>query len=333
MNDSHRAAAHAARRSPGRRAWLKRGAALALASLGAGARAQAQAGLRIGFIGAGKAPAAATGWAFETGVLQREFAALGIANVRFTAFPNGPDLNEALGGGALDAGVYGDTPAVVARSRGFLTRLIGFEQVGLNAWLLTPKDGAKSLEALKGKTVATALGSYMHRYLIGTLKEAGHTIGYGGTRVVYLLGKDAEPALARGDIAAFAAQIEVGPLLASRGYPVIDEANRHPSLVGSSVIVATEATLARFRGLPEAWNRARRAALVEIRADAERYYAFHARATGFPLEAVRASYPLNQFPDEAFPARGLELIGGTKSFLLGEKLAQADFEIRQWQAG
>jgi ABC-type nitrate/sulfonate/bicarbonate transport system substrate-binding protein len=33
-------------------------------------------------------------------------------------FANGPDLNEALSGGSLDVGIYGDTPALVGRAAG-----------------------------------------------------------------------------------------------------------------------------------------------------------------------------------------------------------------------
>jgi len=284
--------------------------------------------LRVGYIGSGKVLTAPSGWALRQGVLQRELARVGVSGVKTYAFPNGPDLNEALGAGALDIGIYGDTPAIVARSRGYETRLIGFEQVGMEVWLLTPKQGATNFQALQGKVVATALGSYMHRYLIGALKEAGLA---GRTRIVYMLGKDAEPALARGDIAAFAAQIEVGPQLAQRGYPVLDQASRHANLVGTSVIVASEKTLAKYPGLGLAWQRARATALAEIRKDPEKYYEFHAQSTGFPLEAVRASYPIAQYPEEPYPPRGLELLESTKAFLLAENLIRGAFSIRDWR--
>jgi NitT/TauT family transport system substrate-binding protein/sulfonate transport system substrate-binding protein len=286
--------------------------------------------LRLGYIGTGKVPTAPSGWALQQGYLQRELKALGIGSVKTFGFPNGPDLNEALGSGALDVGIYGDTPAIVARARGFATRLIGFEQVGMDAWLVTPKNGTPSLEGLKGKVLAVPLGSYMHRYVIGVLKEAGLS---GSVRVVYMLARDAEPALARGDIGAFAAQIEVGPLLRERGYPILDQASRHKNLVGSSVIVATESTLARHPNLQQAWQRARGEALAEIRKDPEKYYEFHARTTNFPVAAVRASYPVSQYPEESYPARGLELLESAKSFLLAENLIRQNFALANWRPG
>lgn len=294
-------------------------------------RAQAAAPrnlLRLGFIGPGKKPASATGWALQQGLLQRELTPLGLTEVVTRVFPNGPDLNEALVSGHLDVGIYGDTPAVVARAQGFEGSLLGFDNVGMNVWLLTPRGGVKSVKELEGKVVGVALGSYMHRYVLGLLKESGLQKS---VKVVHMLPRDGEPALERGAVAAFAAPINTGPLLESRGYPVLDEAQARPHLRGTSVIVAAAPLLARAPALPAAWARARTAALGEIRRDSSAYYAFHAEVSGFPVAAVRDSYPLSHFPDQAYPAEGLKLIEEVKRFLLAENLIRRDFDLAQWQ--
>lgn len=285
--------------------------------------------LRLGYIGPGKKPANATGWALRQGHLQRELAALGFKDVTTRNFPNGPDLNEAFVAGALDVGIYGDTPAIVARSRGLETQLIGFDAVGMNVWLLTPRNGVRSVKALEGQTIGVARGSYMHRYVLGLLKEHGLQKS---VKVIHMFPRDGEAALDQGSIAAFAAQIDVGPLLASRGYPVIDEADRHPTLRGTSVIVASNKLLAAAAGLPAAWTRARRTALQEIRRDSDAYYAFHAEVSGFPLDVVKVSHPLSQFPEAAYPAEGLALLDEVKKFLLAENLVSRDFALAQWRA-
>lgn len=315
-----------------RRLIVGAGTALAAsATLPLAARAQsAGQTLRLGFIGPGKKPAAATGWALAQGQLLKELAPFGYTDVSTHVFPNGPDLNEAFIAGALDVGIYGDTPAVVARATGFDGRLIGFDSVGLNVWLLTPREGVKQVRDLEGKVIAVALGSYMHRYVLGLIKEAGLSRA---TRVVYMLPRDGDAALEKGSVAAFAAPINTGPLLASKGFPVIDEAERRPHLRGSSVIVASGKTLQRAPGLGAAWLRARRAALQDIRKDPERYYAFHADVSGFPVAAVKASFPLAQFPDEAFPASGLRSLDDVKDFLREANLIRQDFELGQWQVG
>lgn len=314
---------------------LSRRACLALLGASGLGLAQAQqqpAGgsvLRLGFIGPTKKqrPASATGYALAQGYLQRELAPLGYSDITTHEFPNGPDLNEAFLSGALDVGIYGDTPAVVARSRGLQGKLIGFDNIGLNVWLLTPVGGIKDVRELEGKVLAVPLGSYMHRYVIGLLKEAGLQKS---TRVVYMLPRDGESALAKNSIAAFAAPINTGPLLAAKGYPVIDEAVNRPALLGSSVIVASDKALTKAPDLAHAWHRARTAAIRDIRRDPEKYYAFHADVSGFPIQAIKASYPLTQFPDELYPATGLKALEEVKSFLLAENLIRQDFPISSW---
>jgi sulfonate transport system substrate-binding protein len=320
----------ALQRTPRRRLLgvaLAAAASLASPGLSRAQTATSSRPLRLGFIGPGKKPASATGWALQQGQLQRELAPLGFSEVVTRVFPNGPDLNEALVSGNLDVGIYGDTPAVVARAQGFEGRLLGFDNVGMNVWLLTPRGGVKTVKELEGKTIGVALGSYMHRYVLGLLKEAGLLKS---VKVVHMLPRDGEPALERGAVAAFAAPINTGPLLASRGYPVIDEAEKHPTLRGTSVIIAAPQLLAGAPGLPAAWGRARTTALRDIRRDSAAYYAFHAEASGFPVEAVKASYPLSQFPDSAYPAEGLKLIEEVKRFLLAENLIRRDFAVAQW---
>lgn len=285
--------------------------------------------LRLGYIGPGKKPAAATGWALRQGHLLRELAPLGFKEVTTRNFPNGPDLNEAFLSGALDVGIYGDTPAVVARSRGLEGQLIGFDAVGMNVWLLTPRDGVRSVKALEGQSIGVARGSYMHRYVLGLLKENGLQKS---VKVIHMFPRDGEAALDQGSIAAFAAQVDVGPLLASRGYPVIDEAEKHPTLRGTSVIVASSKLLAAAPGLPAAWTRARRAALQEIRRNSADYYAFHSEVSGFPLEIVKISHPLSHFPEAAYPPEGLALLDEVKKFLLAENLVSRDFALAQWRA-
>jgi len=315
----------------GRRRLLRGAVAATAATLPLFSIAQGAPGagvLRLGYIGPGRKPAAATGWALRQGLLQRELAPLGFKEVVTRNFPNGPDLNEAFISGVLDVGIYGDTPAVVARSRGLDARLIGFDTVGMNVWLLTPRDGVRSVRELEGQAIGVARGSYMHRYVLGLLKEHGLQKS---VKVIHMFPRDGEAALDQRSIAAFAAQIDVGPLLASRGYPVIDEADRHPTLRGTSVIVAASKLLATAPGLPAAWTRARRAAIAEMRADSAAYYAFHAEVSGFPLEAVKASHPLSQYPEAAYPAEGLGLIEEVKKFLLGERLVTQDFALAQWQ--
>lgn len=159
--------------------------------------------LRVSFIttDGSKIPVGPEGWAQQKGYLSKELKSLGISDeVKFFPFKGGPTLNEALAGGALDMGICGDTPALVGRSAGLKTKLINQGRIGQNSWLLTRKEGIKSLNDLRGQKIGVAKGTYMHRYLLGLLDQKGLTKN---VTLVQIQVADAKAALERGDIVAY----------------------------------------------------------------------------------------------------------------------------------
>lgn len=286
--------------------------------------------LRFGFIGTGEAqPVGAEGLAFKLGKLTSELEGLGFRKPEFVRFANGPDLNEALSGGSIDLGIYGDTPALVGRAAGLPTRLVNQAVVGMDAWLLAPAGGVTTLAELEGKVVATSKGSYMHRYLAGLLAERGLL---SKVTLVHLLPADAQAALERGDVAAYAAPASTAPLLVAKGAKMIDRAADHPGLSGSSVTVVTESFLSKHPTFPKRWNELRARAVADVLSDSERYYAFHAETVRLPVDVAKQGYPLALFKSEPLTADGRSLLEGTKRFLVAQGLAQRDFEIAGWLA-
>lgn len=291
-------------------------------------QAAALEALRFGFIGTGEVqPVGAEGFAFKLGDLTAQLAQLGFQKPHFVRFANGPDLNEALSGGSIDLGIYGDTPALVGRAAGLPTRLVNQTVVGMDAWLLAPVGGVSSIEQLQGKVVATSKGSYMHRYLAGLLEEKGLT---GKVTLIHLLPPDAQAALERGDVAAYASPVSAAPLLVSKGAKVIDRASDHPGLSGSSVTVITDAFLKRHPSFPKQWNELRARAVADLVRQPDRYYAFHAETVRLPLEVVKQGYPLTTLHSEPLIPSGRSLLEGTKRFLVAQGLAQRDFELTAW---
>ena len=284
--------------------------------------------LRLGFIGTGeRQPIGAEGWAHKRGLLVPALQKQGFSDVSFIRFANGPDLNEALSGGSLDIGIYGDTPALVGRAAGLPTRLLNQSVVGLDAWLLVRADGPKTLADLVDKTVATSKGSYMNRYLAGLLLETNLSEK---VKFAHLLPSDAAAALERGDIAAYAAPVASAPLLVAKGARVLDRASEHTGLVGSSVTVVATPFLAAHPGFPKAWNELRTASVSDLKRNLDQYYAWHAETVRVPLEAAKVAYPESIFVSEPLGNAGLRLLEGTKAFLLQQKLAQTDFSIPEW---
>ncbi|OXM87494.1 ABC transporter substrate-binding protein [Paenibacillus rigui] len=285
--------------------------------------------LRIGYIAPNNKGTitGVEGWAQKKGYLESELKKYGVTDISIKSFPNGPNLNEALASGALDVGIYGDTPAINARSVGLKTKVINITQSGMNAWLVAKADGPQKIEDLKGKKIATADGSYMSRYLKGLLLEKGLDKD---VKVVHLLPADGEAALARGDIEAYAYPTGFGPLVIGKGYKAIDEAKQHPDLRGSSVTVASEDYLAKNAGFVKVWNSIRQKAAQEIQVNADEFYKLYAESSEFPVDVVKASFDIKQWQVEDFSADSLKLLEGTKKYLFDNGVIKKDFNLNDW---
>ncbi len=293
-----------------------------------GAAASQNGLLRVGYVSPyGSLPSGPEGWENRSGKLVPQLRTAGVTAVKFTAFPNGPDLNEALAANAIDLAMIGDTPGILGRAAGIPTHLVNQSTVGSNAWLMVRADGPRTLADLKGKTVATAKGSYMSRYLLGLLAEAGLSKD---VKFVHLLPSDAEPALRRGDIAAYAHPY--GPLLISHGFRAIDQARQHPGLEGSGLTLIRDAYLTAHPGFPALWNKARKTGIADILAQQNDYYQVQAKNARLPVPIFKAMSPVSLYQSQPLTPKGLALLDGTKAFLVDQHLAKQDFSIHDWTA-
>ncbi|WP_052092326.1 ABC transporter substrate-binding protein [Paenibacillus sp. FSL H7-0357] len=289
----------------------------------------APAVLSFGFIGSNKlnVPGGAEGWGFHKGIIQEELKKYGITEVKLTGFPNGPDQTESLISGRLDFGSLGDTPAIIAYASGAKTRLISQSSAHTVGYLIGKKDGPKTVKDLQGKTIAIQKGSFMHRYVVGLLQQEGVT----GYKLVHMLIPDATAALARGDVDA-TTNLGVPALkLIDEGYTHLDDASKHPDLLGSSATVVSEEYLEKFPDFPKVWNAAREKALADLKQHEEEYYEFLAEIGDTTPELAKQVNPISDIKDTAFTEDGLKLLQGTKNFLVEEKLAKKDFNISDWQ--
>ncbi|WP_300681190.1 ABC transporter substrate-binding protein [Nocardioides sp.] len=313
-------------------------AALAALLLGASACGSSDSGaagdkggstLRVGFISNTATPAGPEGWAEKTGTLEPGLTDAGISAVKFVPFKNGPDLSAAIAGGSIDLANLGDTPALSAKASGIPTRLINQGSVGTDAWLFAAKGGPTTLADLKGKTVATQVGSYMYRYLVALLEENGLS---DSVKVTHVYTTDALASLQSGGIAAYAAPAgQLTAALEKQGFSVIDKASQHPDLLGSSLTVITEKALAAHPDLPAAWNKVRAAAVADMTAKSDEYYAFAATATGTDAAVIKATQPVSLYPSEAFTEKGLALLKGTNEFLISHQLEKDPVDLDAWK--
>ena len=133
--------------------------------------------IHIAYVGSGVAyPNDLLGVAIDQGYLDEELGALGWS-YEGTTFAGGNLVNEALISGEADFASYGDVPALSGKSKGAPTTLLGAEVYAQDAALVVgPDSEINSIEELKGKTVGTLEGSFMHKVLITMVEDNGMTI-------------------------------------------------------------------------------------------------------------------------------------------------------------
>lgn len=95
--------------------------------------------------------------------------------VKWTEFPGGPQLLEALNVGSLDLGHTGEAPPIFAQAAG--APIVYFANEPTNPKgeaILVPKDSPiQSVKDLKGKKIALNKGSNVHYLLVQALEEYG----------------------------------------------------------------------------------------------------------------------------------------------------------------
>jgi sulfonate transport system substrate-binding protein len=99
--------------------------------------------------------------------------------LKWTSFAAGPPINESFAAGQQDIGFLGDTPAIIGKSVGINTKIIGLTSTGPKslAVVVPTKSGIKTPKDLKGKKVAVVKGSYAHHLLVLVLQKGGLTTG------------------------------------------------------------------------------------------------------------------------------------------------------------
>lgn len=136
------------------------------------------------------------------GTLEKRLAEKGVA-VKWTEFPFGPPLLEAINVGSIDVGTVGESPPIFAQAAGADLVYIGNEPPAPSAEaLIVPKDSpVKSVADLKGKKIAVAKGSNANFLLVKLLENAG--LKFSDVEVVYLPPADARAAFESGRVDAW----------------------------------------------------------------------------------------------------------------------------------
>lgn len=137
------------------------------------------------------------------GTLEKRLADKGV-NVKWSEFPFGPPLLEAINVGSIDVGTVGESPPIFAQAAGADLVYVGNEPPAPAAEaLVVPKDSPiKKVAELKGKKIAVAKGSNANYLLVKLLENAG--LKYSDVEVSYLVPADARAAFESGRVDAWA---------------------------------------------------------------------------------------------------------------------------------
>ena len=139
--------------------------------------------------------AKAKGW------FEEEFGKDGI-EVKYGLFLSGPPMMEAFSAGRMDFATTGDMPPVSSRAAGVDVKIIGNagREVGGSKLLVPVNSAVKSVQELKGKKVATQVGSGSHHFLVLLLQKNGLTAN--NINLVNLPASDWQNALVSGNVDA-----------------------------------------------------------------------------------------------------------------------------------
>jgi len=135
--------------------------------------------------------------------LEKRLASRGI-EVRWTQFPAGPALLEALNVGSIDLGSVGEAPPIFALAAGANFVYVANEppSPASEAIVVGPHSILRTVAELKGKKVALNRGSNVHFLLLKALEKAG--VAYADITPVFLAPADARAAFERGSFDAWA---------------------------------------------------------------------------------------------------------------------------------
>ena len=132
---------------------------------------------------------------------EKRLKALGVEQVTWVEFQFGPPLLEALGAGAVEIGMVGDTPPIFAQAAGADLVYVASTPASASAIVVPTDSPIKAVEDLKGKKVAIAKGSSSHNLTIQALKQ--HGLSFGDIEPVYLAPAEAVAAFTTGQVDAW----------------------------------------------------------------------------------------------------------------------------------
>jgi sulfonate transport system substrate-binding protein len=282
--------------------------------------------LRIAATSVTGTPSGSLGWGDKTGILAEQLKAAGVKKIEYSYFQSGKDAVAALLGGAVDVAVVGDNPTLTAKGNGADLRLLAFDQVHQDAWLIGAKGGPTTIAGLAGRSVTAPQGTIRDRAAHQLIATAGLT---GKIDVKDVPTPESIAGLSSGSIAATIVTGTGAADLANRGYPVLDKTMAH-GLGAVGTTVALSSFVDAHPGFEAAWRSGLTATNADARTHLDDYTAWVAQNDGVDVALVRQVTTADTFNTEALPADGIAELQAAYDFLQGEGSLKQPFDLQQW---
>ena len=176
-------------------------------------------------------------YAKESGWIEDALSEYGV-EVVWNEFESGPPMNESLASGSSDIGVVGDVPIVSAVAAGQDNVLIALTcdaPLSYNL-LVSPDSDIESVADLKGKKVATVVGSTAHNLVNKLLGTADLTMQ--DIELINISAGDVETVLVNGEVDAAAIWEPTVTRLVDKGTAKIIATGEDCGLLGVNGMVA-----------------------------------------------------------------------------------------------
>lgn len=213
--------------------------------------------------------------------------------VEWAEFPAAQNLLEALGSHAVDVGLVGDAPFQFAYQNGSPIQAVGAQITNRPsdalAIVTSGKSPIRTIEDLRGKSIATGRGSIGHYLVLRVLDRAGWTPN--DVKLVFLSPSDAAAALASGSVAAWSTWVPYVPLALSQGNRVVVDGKDYT--LGYAFEVAHVAAIEQKRAILSDFLSREAKALAWAAGHLDQYGQVLAKETGLPPAIARIAVEKN----------------------------------------
>jgi sulfonate transport system substrate-binding protein len=282
--------------------------------------------LRVGATSVTGTPSGSLGWGDKTGILADRLKAAGVKKIEYSYFQSGKDVVAALLGGAVDVAVVGDNPTLTAKGNGADLRLLAFDQVHQDAWLIGAKGGPTTIDGLAGRSVTAPQGTIRDRAARQLLATAGLT---GKVEVKDVPTPESIAGLGSGSVDATVVTGTGAADLANRGYPVLDKTMAH-GLGAVGTTVALSSFVDGHPGFEDAWRSGLTATNADVRAHLDDYTTWVAQNDGVDVALVRQVTTADTFNTEALPADGVAELQAAYDYLAESGTLKQPFDLQHW---